>query len=87
MRHIVLAIGLIIAAGKAFAEDGYLKSDGTQYINTGYIIKSTTRIELDIQLDSIGTNDQYLFGTYHNKSGALIYYSQRRQNELLLPEG
>ena len=57
------------------AEDPYLQSDGTQCIDTGYVMKSTTRVELDMQLDATGRGDQYFFGTLGDKAGKLAFCS------------
>lgn len=43
--------------------DLYLESDGTQAIDTGYIPKATTRLELDCQLTKV-INNYYLLGSW-----------------------
>lgn len=75
-RFINFAVcALLFVNAMARAEDAYLHSDGTQYINTRYVIKPDTRIEIDLQLDSTGTGDQYLFGTYGSQEGVLAFCS------------
>ena len=75
LKHRLLVFSFFAVVGMALAEDGYLHSDGTQYIDTKYIIKSTTRVELDVQLDSVGVGDQYLFGTAGGENGRLAFCS------------
>ena len=41
---LVAAIGVALPVRAA---DAYIESDGTQFINTGYYVKPTSRIELD----------------------------------------
>ena len=52
MKRIPAAIccALLGASALSLAADGYIESDGTQFINTGYYVKPTSRIELDYAL-------------------------------------
>ena len=69
-----LAFVFVLLVGReACAEDAYLHSDGTQYIDTGYVVKSTTRVELDMQLDAVGKGTPYFFGTLGDRSGKLAF--------------
>ena len=80
MRHLfggvsAWAVLSVIAAATAFAEDPYLQSDGTQYIDTGYMAKSTTRVELDMQLITANTGgDQYFFGWHGAAVANSLYF-------------
>lgn len=62
-------------SGMALADDPYLHSDGTQCIDTGYVVKSTTRVELDMQLDAAVKGNQYFFGTLGDREGKLAFCS------------
>ena len=73
-RLTTLAACLLVGM-MACAEDAYLHSDGSQYIDTGYVVKSTTRVELDMQLDATGKGDQYFFGTLGDRAGKLAFCS------------
>ena len=75
-----LAVGAL-ASLSAIAEDPYLQSDGTQYIDTGYVGKPTTRIELDMQLLTANTGgDQYFFGWHGTTVGRLYMSSYTDKN-------
>lgn len=45
----------------AFADDAYVASSGGQAVNTGYRLKSNTRLEIDFQVDSV-VAQRYIFG-------------------------
>jgi len=76
MRMTLLLVAALAFASDVRSEDAYVHSDGTQYLDTGYVIKSNTRVELDMALDAVMTSgDQYLFGTYGDKSGKLAFCS------------
>ena len=70
---LALLSGLIL--GVAFAEDGYIQSDGTQFVNTGYHVKPTTRLEIDYQLTSFVGQDRIFCGDDF-KSLAVEFYVQ-----------
>ena len=53
---------------KTISDDGYLQSSGSQYFNTGYMLKPTSRIEVDFQYPNAATAN-FLFGTYGDDSG------------------
>ena len=50
-----------IAATSAFAEDAYVASSGGQSINTGYRIKSNTKLEVDFKIDTVA-KETFVFG-------------------------
>ncbi len=54
---LVAAIG---AALPARAADAYIESDGTQFINTGYYVKPTSRIELDYAFVDFDNTSAYV---------------------------
>ena len=66
LRKVVVAAFLGLAVLGAKAEDGYVQSSGTSFINTGYIPNPSTRIELDYALydvhDDSGTTQTRLMG-------------------------
>ena len=75
----LIAGALMISA--AWADDPYIQSDGTQYIDTGYVGKPTTRIELDMQLLTANTGgDQYFFGWHGTSIGRLYISSYTDKN-------
>ncbi|MBR3221630.1 MAG: hypothetical protein IKF72_05290 [Kiritimatiellae bacterium] len=47
------AAAALIFVSSTFGEDGYIESDGTCFVNTGYFIGPNTQIELDFQLTEI----------------------------------
>ena len=75
----LIAVALMVSA--AWADDPYIQSDGTQYIDTGYVGKPTTRIELDMQLLTANTGgDQYFFGLHGTTLGRLYMSSYTDKN-------
>lgn len=71
---LALLSGLIL--GVAFAEDGYIQSDGTQFVNTGYHVKETTRLEIDYQLISFVGQDRIFCGDGFDNTIAVEFYVQ-----------
>ena len=65
-RKIAVAAFLALAAFGVRAEDAYVQSSGTSFINTGYIPNPATRLELDYALydvhDDAGTTQTRLMG-------------------------
>ncbi len=48
------AASALMLASPAFGEDGYIESDGTQYINLGHFVGPNTKIALDFQMTEVG---------------------------------
>ena len=70
----LIAGALMVSA--VWADDPYIQTDGTQYIDTGYVGKPTTRIEMDMQLLTANTGgDQYFFGWHGSAINGLLYMS------------
>ena len=46
-RIAATALTAAFAASTALAEDAYIQSDGTQFINTGYFVSPSSKVELD----------------------------------------
>ena len=69
-----------LAANAANAADPYIESDGTAGLNMGYIMKPTSRLEVDFALTDIGDNtkDNRVFGADTVASG--MTYSLYRPN-------
>ena len=61
MRRLMVA-AMLAGAMVASAEDPYIESDGTQFLNTGYCVCTNTRIELDVQMLEIGL-DKYMLSS------------------------
>ncbi len=61
---LISAIVALSAAHCAFAEDAYIESDGTQFMNTGYYPGPKTKIEVDFQLTSLKVTEDCVFGNY-----------------------
>ena len=75
----LIAVALMVSAARA--DDPYIQSDGTQYIDTGYVGKPTTRIEMDMQLLTANTGgDQYFFGLHGTTFGRLYMSSYTDKN-------
>ena len=53
---------LIQEYGKEYIKLEYLTFNGSQFINTGFIPKSTSRIQLEVDLEDMGDNPATLFG-------------------------
>jgi len=62
MKRMLLCVGAVCAALAALAEDAWLKSGDSQYVNTGYFMKQASRIEVDFQMAS--TTASLLFGAW-----------------------
>ena len=63
----------VLAVNAAKAADPYIESDGTAGLNTGYIMKPTSRLEVDFALTEIGdaTKDNRVFGADSVNSGMM----------------
>ena len=79
MKELLAMIGAAVVAVfgmglTANAADGYIESDGTQAVNTGYYINSRTKIEIDFQMTEI-TSQARLFGQDGSGCGnyAVVY--------------
>ena len=46
IRSVAVTV-IALAVPAVFAEDAYIESDGTQFINTGYYVKPTTKLVLN----------------------------------------
>lgn len=53
------ALTLAATASPARAEDAYIESDGSQFINTGYHVKPESRIELDFAFVDFASTAEY----------------------------
>ena len=53
------ALALAATATTASAEDAYIESDGSQFINTGYHVKPESRIELDFAFGDFASTAEY----------------------------
>ena len=54
------ALALASTTSPARAADAYIESDGTQFINTGYYVKPTSRIELDYAFVGFDNTSTYV---------------------------
>ena len=71
-------IGSLLAAvmlsGGVQAEDAYVQSDKTQYVDLGCKVTSQTRVEVDMQLLAAeASTERHLFGFTMNKADALSF--------------
>ena len=67
------ALAAIVALGAsfgAFAEDAYIKSDGSNWINTGYHASGKTKISVDFQMTEIKGGKDCVIGHYN--AGATV---------------
>jgi hypothetical protein len=55
------------------ADDAYIESNGSQFINTGYYPSGKTKIEVDFQLTSKVSNKDCVFGNYGSTFSVLLY--------------
>ena len=62
MKKAVFCAIASLAALVSSAEDAYVESDGTQYLDTGYCFGPNTKIELDCQLTEV-EDGKSLIGT------------------------
>ena len=53
IKGIAFAAVISLASNGAFAEDGYIESDGSLGFNTSYYVGPNTKLELDFQLTSL----------------------------------
>lgn len=60
----LMIVATLMGAGALFAEDAYIESDGTQFMNTGYYPGPKTKIEVDFQLTSVKVTEDCVFGNY-----------------------
>ena len=64
---------VIGAALPAHAEDAYIESTGSQFINSGYYPSGKTKIEVDFQLTAAVKNNDCVFGNYGASFSILLY--------------
>ena len=62
-----------VAATSAIAEDAYIESNGSQFINTGYYPSRKTKIEVDFQLVNAVSAKDCIFGNYGSTFSVLLY--------------
>ena len=60
MKRTVLCAMALMGVGSLMAEDAYIESDGTQFINTGYYVKPTSRVELDFAFVNFADTAAYV---------------------------
>ncbi len=53
-------VAAMFAATSAFAEDAYIESDGTQFINTGYYVSPSSKVELDFAFVDFANTSTYV---------------------------
>ena len=70
------SLALIATAPLASADDAYLESDGTQFMNTGYYPGPKTKIEVDFQLTEAIRNKDCVFGNYGDANFSVLLYAQ-----------
>ena len=63
MKRMLLVVGAVCAAVAGMAEDAWLRSGDSQYVNTGYFMKQASRIEVDFQFTAVPTGN-LLFGAW-----------------------
>ncbi len=63
----------LVAAAPALADDAYIESNGSQFINTGYYPSGKTKIEVDFQLTSTASSKDCVFGNYGSTFSVLLY--------------
>lgn len=71
MKKLHAAAAILLAGTAAFGADPYLESDGTQYIDTGYVGNSDMRLEIDCQQTRTDATE-YFFG-YHGIVDGRLY--------------
>ncbi len=79
----IIAVAVITAAGAVSAEDAYIESDGTQFMNTGYYPSGKTKIEVDFQLTSVEVTEDCVFGNYGGNDDnftVLLYANPAKTN-------
>ena len=64
------------AASPALADDAYIESDGTQFMNTGYYPGPKTKIEVDFQLTEAIKGKDCVFGNYGDANFSVLLYAQ-----------
>lgn len=68
MKKVIL-VGAAFAAGLLFAEDGWVQSDGTQYVDTGFRPTPKTKIVADFAYVDATTLQQRVFGESGGNAG------------------
>ena len=74
----------LMGAGVLMAEDAYIESTGSQFINTGYYPSRKTKIEVDFQLTSNVDGKDCIFGNYGASAGFTVLLYARPQNTYFL---
>ena len=70
MTKRLILVGIALAAGgMSFAEDGWVQSDGTQYVDTGYRPTPKTKIVADFAYVDVTTLQQRVFGESGGNAG------------------
>ena len=66
-------------------EEGYVESDGTTGINTGYRMKPSSRVEVDYACLANKWNGKFVFGAWKNETSlqSLVWYSGNELNFIL----
>lgn len=59
-RIAATALTAAFAASTALAEDAYIQSDGTQFINTGYFVSPSSKVELDFAFVDFADTSAYV---------------------------
>ena len=73
---LISAIAALSVSFGAFAEDAYIESDGTQFINTGYYPSGKTKIEVDFQLTEAKDGSDCVFGNYGDPNFSVLLYAK-----------
>lgn len=72
------AVQLLSAGGDiATFEEGYIESDGTTGVNTGYRMKPSSRVEVDYACTADKWSGKFVFGAWKNEASlqSLVWYS------------
>ena len=73
---LISTIVALSAAHCVFADDAYIESDGTQFMNTGYYPGPKTKIEVDFQLTEAIKGKDCIFGNYGDANFSVLLYAQ-----------
>ena len=73
MKRLMFCAMALMGAGALMAEDAYIESNGSQFINTGYYPSGKTKIEVDFQLTEAKTSYDCVFGNYGSTFSVLLY--------------